>query len=67
MNNLGGSMLNLLDKDSDGLYRMLIDCKRDLFNLRFQQAVGDLKNTSRIRFVKRNIARVNTELSKRDL
>lgn len=34
--------------------------KEELFNLRFQNAVGQLKNTSRIREVKRTIARVLT-------
>ncbi|EEX48017.1 MULTISPECIES: 50S ribosomal protein L29 [Jonquetella] len=34
--------------------------KEELFNLRFQNAVGQLKNTSRIRDVKRTIARVLT-------
>ena len=34
--------------------------KEELFNLRFQNAVGQLKNTSRIRDVRKNIARVLT-------
>lgn len=34
--------------------------KEELFNLRFQNAVGQLKNTSRIREVKKTIARVLT-------
>jgi len=34
--------------------------KEELFNLRFQNAIGQLKNTSRIRDVRRTIARVLT-------
>jgi large subunit ribosomal protein L29 len=34
--------------------------KGELFNLRFQQATGQLENTSRIKVVKRDIARVKT-------
>lgn len=36
--------------------------KGELFNLRFQQATGQLENTSRIKVVKRDIARVKTVL-----
>lgn len=40
--------------------------KEELFNLRFQNAVGQLKNTSRIREVKRTIARVLTVLTEKE-
>ena len=36
------------------------DAKKELFNLRFQKAVGQLENTSRIGFVRRDIARLKT-------
>lgn len=38
------------------------DLKKDLFNLRLQQATNQLDNTNKIREVKRDIARVNTVL-----
>lgn len=38
----------------------LREYKEELFNLRFQNAVGQLKNTSRIRDVRKTIARVLT-------
>ena len=37
----------------------------ELFNLRFQLAVGQLENTARIKTVKRNIARMKTIISER--
>ena len=44
-------------EELDGQYRQY---KEELFNLRFQNAVGQLKNTSRIREVRKIIARVLT-------
>ena len=41
-------------------------CKEELFNLRFQSAVGQLTNTSRIREVKRTIARVLSVLREKE-
>jgi len=45
----------------------LEDAKTELFNLRFQQAAGSLENHSRLRVVRRNIARYNTILRQREL
>ncbi|MFK7973355.1 MAG: 50S ribosomal protein L29 [Rickettsiaceae bacterium] len=39
--------------------------KKELFNLRFQKTLGELKNTSTFLRVRRDIARVKTELTKR--
>jgi len=39
--------------------------KKELFNLRFQKTLGELSNTSRFSKVRKNIARLNTELNKR--
>jgi large subunit ribosomal protein L29 len=41
--------------------------KRELFNLRFQLATGQLENTARIRQVKRRVAQIRTELRAREL
>ena len=41
--------------------------KEELFNLRFQQATGQLENTARLRQVRKNIARIKTILSEKNL
>jgi large subunit ribosomal protein L29 len=38
---------------------------KEIFNLRFQRASGQLENTARVREVRRNIARIKTILSER--
>ena len=44
----------------DELNEKLVAAKKELFNLRFQNATNQLDNTSRIKEVKRNIARIQT-------
>ncbi len=46
----------------DQLRDQLASLKREQFNLRFQQATGQLENLARVRQVRREIARVNTAL-----
>ncbi|MEE0831381.1 MAG: 50S ribosomal protein L29 [Longicatena sp.] len=41
--------------------------KDELFNLRFQQATGQLTNTARLKTVKKDIARMKTVLTEREL
>ena len=43
----------------------LTDLKQELFNLRFQQGVGQLENTAKLKQAKRDIARVQTLLSEK--
>ena len=43
----------------------IIDLKKELFNLRFEQATGQLENTARIGKVKKAIARMKTVLNER--
>jgi large subunit ribosomal protein L29 len=45
----------------------LKDARAELFNLRFQLATGQLDNTGRINHVKKDIARLQTELRAREL
>jgi len=52
-------------KSEDELRDELRDLKKEAFNLRFQQASGQLENTARVRDVRRDIARVQTILSER--
>jgi large subunit ribosomal protein L29 len=44
----------------DQLDEQLVKLKKEQFNLRFQRASGQLENTSRVREVRRDIARVKT-------
>lgn len=56
---------DLRDKTPDQLRDQLIQLKKEAFNLRFQQATGQLENTARMRQVRRDVARVNTILSQK--
>lgn len=55
----------LRDKSADQLKDQLGDLKKEAFNLRFQQATGQLENTARMRQVKRDVARVKTILNQK--
>jgi large subunit ribosomal protein L29 len=55
----------LRDKSADQLKDQLADLKKEAFNLRFQQATGQLENTSRMRQVRRDAARVKTILNEK--
>ena len=44
----------------DQLQDQLVSLKKEQFNLRFQRATGQLENTSRVREVRKDIARVRT-------
>lgn len=47
-------------KSADELAVMLLDLRKEQFNLRFQRATGQLEGTSRILVVRRDIARIKT-------
>jgi len=49
-------------KTADELTDELAKLKKEQFNLRFQRATGQLENTSRVRVVRRDIARIKTVL-----
>ena len=49
------------------LANKLDDAHQELFNLRFQNVTGQLKNTARTRAVRRDIARIMTILREREL
>ena len=49
----------------DQLGDELVKLKKEQFNLRFQQASGQIENTARIRQVRRDIARIKTVQTKR--
>ena len=52
-------------KTPDQLREEVANLKKEAFNLRFQQATGQLENTARIRSVKRAVARVKTVLNQK--
>ena len=53
----------LNSKSVDELAQELVSAKKELFNLRFQNATNQLQNTARITEVRRNIARIQTVMS----
>ena len=50
----------LKNKSLDELNDELLGLKKEQFNLRFQKATGQMENSSRVRQVRRDIARVQT-------
>ncbi|KEO55381.1 MAG: 50S ribosomal protein L29 [Thioclava marina] len=50
-------------KTPDELRDQLVALKKEAFNLRFQQATGQLENTARMRTVRRDVARIKTVLN----
>ena len=54
---------DLRDKSVSELDEALTAAKKELFNLRFQNATNQLDNTSRIREVRKNIARIQTVIT----
>ena len=56
---------DLRDKTPDQLREELASLKKEAFDLRFQQATGQLESTARMRTVKRDVARVNTILNEK--
>ena len=54
---------DLRNKNVEELNQELVSAKKELFNLRFQNATNQRTNTARIREVRRNIARIKTMIS----
>ena len=54
---------DLKSKSAAELNNELVAAKKELFNIRFQNATNQLDNTSRIKEVRRNIARIQTVIS----
>ena len=57
----------LRELHDDELQTRLRESKEELFNLRFQSATGQLENHGRLRAVKKDIARIYTEMREREL
>ena len=56
---------DLRAKSATELYEELVAPKKELFNLRFQNATNQLDNTSRIKDVRKNIARIQTIIAEK--
>ena len=52
-------------KSLEELQSELVAAKKELFNLRFQNATNQLENTSRIKAVRKNIARIQTVIAQK--
>ena len=52
---------------AEDLNAKLKEAREELFNLRFQMATSQLDNTARVRLVKKDIARIQTEMRAREL
>ena len=59
-------MKTLIAKTNEELDTELNEKKKELFNLRFQLATGQLQNTAAIRACKKDIARIKTVLTQRE-
>lgn len=56
----------LRGKSVEELNEELVAAKKELFNLRFQNATNQLDNTSRIKEVRKNIARIQTIITEKE-
>ena len=56
---------DLRSKSATELNQELVAAKKELFNLRFQNAINQLDNTSRIKEVRKNIARIQTVITEK--
>lgn len=59
------SAKDFVAKTPDQLRDQLVALKKEAFNLRFQQATGQLENTARMRVVRRDVARIKTVLNQK--
>ena len=63
--NLIDSQSIIKQQDNKKLQKTLLDAKKELFNLRCQKAMSEIKDTSRFKKVRKKVARVHTEITKR--
>jgi large subunit ribosomal protein L29 len=61
----GARASDLRTRSDDELSEQANNLGKEIFNLRFQRASGQLENTARVRQVRREIARINTLLGER--
>ncbi|MEG0314529.1 MAG: 50S ribosomal protein L29 [Erysipelotrichaceae bacterium] len=61
------SAKEIREKDNTELLKEIETLKEELFNLRFQQATGQLQNSARMKTIKKTIARIKTVMTEREL
>jgi len=61
------TVAEISEYDTEELERQLNETRRELFNLRFQLATGQLDNFSRLSHVRKDVARMLTELRNREI
>lgn len=54
---------DLKGKSKDELQKALMDARKEQFNSRLQRAAGQLENTAGMRAIRRNIARIKTQMN----
>jgi large subunit ribosomal protein L29 len=57
---------NIREMDTENILNEIENLKKELFDLRFKQATGQLENTARLSTVKKTIARMKTVLTERE-
>lgn len=55
----------LKGKTADELKKLLVESKKELFNLRFQKVSGELEKTHRVSIVRKTVARIKTLMNKK--
>jgi large subunit ribosomal protein L29 len=63
---MANKAMDVRAKTPDELAARLLDLRKEQFNLRFQRATGQQEGVSRVRLVRREIARVKTILSEKN-
>ena len=58
---------DIRELDDKQLQEKLKECRAELFNLRFQMATSQLDNTARVTNVKKDVARILTEIRAREI
>jgi large subunit ribosomal protein L29 len=59
------SVRDMKDLSSEELVAKATDMKKEMFNLRFQQAMGQIENPMRLRILRKDIARAKTVLKEK--
>ncbi|OGW33961.1 MAG: 50S ribosomal protein L29 [Nitrospirae bacterium GWC2_56_14] len=59
------SLRDMKDLSSEELEAKATDMKKEIFNLRFQQAMGQIENPMRLRILRKDIARAKTVLKEK--
>ncbi len=61
------NIVEVREMSDEKLEEKIEDAREELFNLRFQQATGQLENTARVKAVRKTVARMKTVITERNL